>query len=78
VEIRETAAMNEQSMREILARKPFSPVVLLLSSGQSLTITHSENVLLTKTKLVVSYPDRDVVTWAPLLHITSVEMQETG
>ncbi len=67
--------MNETSMREILDRKPFTPVLVTLSSGQVLAITHPENVLLTKTKMVVSYPDRDVVTWAPLPHITSVEMQ---
>jgi len=74
----ETNLMNEQSMREILIRKPFTPVIITLSSGQSLTITHPENVLLTKTKLVVSYPDRDIVTWAPLLHITSVDIKEAA
>jgi len=70
--------MNEQSMRKILGRKPFLPIVITLSSGQSLTITHPENVLLTKTKIAVSYPERDIITWAPLLHITSVESPQAA
>ena len=68
--------MNEKSMREILQRRPFVPIVVTLSSGQKLTIDHPENVLLTKTKMVVSYPERDVITWAPLLHVTSVESRQ--
>ncbi len=65
--------MNETNMREILDRKPFSPLKLTLSSGQVVMILHPENVLLTKTKMVISYPEQDVITWAPLLHVTSVE-----
>ena len=68
--------MNEKNMREILERRPFVPVVIRLSSGQQLTIDHPENVLLTRTKIVVSYPERDVVTWAPLLHVASVESHQ--
>ena len=65
--------MNEKNMRELLDRRPFLPLTITLSSGQTLTISHPENVLLTKTKIVVSYPERDLVTWAPLLHVASVE-----
>lgn len=65
--------MNEKNMREILDRRPFAPIKLVLSSGQELTIDHPENVLLTKTKIVVSYPEQDLVTWAPLLHVSSVQ-----
>ncbi len=65
--------MNEKNMRELLARKPFMPLTIMLSSGQSLTISHPENVLLTKTKIVVVFPDKDLVTWAPLLHVAAVE-----
>ena len=68
--------MNEKSMREIIERRPFVPVVVTLSSGQTLTIDHPENVLLTKTKMVVSYPERDMITWAPLLYVATVESHQ--
>jgi len=70
---REGLSMNEANMRGILGRRPFTPLKIVLSSGQELTIDHPENVLLTKTKMVVSYPERDIITWAPLLHVASVE-----
>jgi len=57
--------MNEKNMLEILDRRSFVPVRITLSSGQVVTIDHPENVLLTKTLIVVSYPERDLVTWAP-------------
>ena len=60
-------------MQEILDRRPFKPIKIVLSSGQELTIDHPENVLLTKTKMVVGYPERDIITCAPLLHVASVE-----
>lgn len=68
--------MNERNMREFLDKKPFLPLKVTLSSGQVVEITHPENVLLTKTKLVVAYPQDDIVSVSPLLHITNVEYSE--
>ena len=68
--------MNERNMREILDRRPFSPIKIVLSSGQEVVVTHPENVLLTKTKMVVSYPEKDLITWLPLLNVAGVEAVE--
>ena len=65
--------MNETNMRENLDNKPFLPLKVTLSSGKVVEITHPENVLLTKTKLVVADPRNDIVSVSPLLHIANVE-----
>ncbi len=70
--------MNETNMREFLDRRPFLPLKITLSSGQVVNIDHPENVLLTKTKLVVAYPQIDLVSVAPLLHVTNVEYTESA
>ena len=69
--------MNETNMREFLNNKPFLPLKVTLSSGKVVEIKHPENVLLTKTKLVVAYPQDDIVSVSPLLHIAYVEYFET-
>jgi hypothetical protein len=70
--------MNETNMRQFLECQPFLPLRITLSSGQVVVITHPENVLLTKTKLVVVYPQSDVVSVSPLLHVANVEYAETA
>ena len=69
-------AMNEKNMREFLDKRPFLPLRITLSSGQVVTVEHPENVLITKTKLVVVYPKEDIVSVSPLLHIANVEYSE--
>ncbi len=69
-------AINEKNMREFLDKQPFLPLKITLSSGQVVTVEHSENVLITKTKLVVVYPKEDIVSVSPLLHVANVEYSE--
>ena len=45
--------MTVQTFREMLARRPFQPVKLTLSSGQVFEIRHPEMALLTRTSLLV-------------------------
>ena len=47
-----------------------------MSSGQSHLVKHPENVVLTKTKIVIVDPELDSVAVCALLHVTSVEMQQ--
>jgi hypothetical protein len=44
--------MTVQTFREMLARSPFQPVKLTLSSGQAYEIRHPEMALLTRTSLL--------------------------
>jgi hypothetical protein len=47
------ANMTVQTFREMLARRPFQPVKLTLSSGQSYEIRHPETAFLTRTSILV-------------------------
>lgn len=68
--------MNERNVREFLNKRPFVPLKVTLSSGQVVTIDYPENVLMTKTKLVVVYPHEDLVSVSPLLHVANVQYVE--
>ncbi|MDZ4851623.1 MAG: hypothetical protein SGI77_20225 [Pirellulaceae bacterium] len=70
--------MNEQSMRHFLNVMPFEPFVVVLSSGQRYEVRHPENVLLSKTKIVIMNPDADTVAVCGLLHVATVETQQTA
>lgn len=45
--------MTVQTFRELLARRPFQPVRLTLSSGQTFEIRHPEMALLTRTSILI-------------------------
>lgn len=45
--------MTVQTFRERLARRPFQPVRVTLSSGQAFEIRHPEVALLTRTSLLI-------------------------
>jgi hypothetical protein len=45
--------MTVQTFREMLARRPFQPVKIILSSGQAYEIRHPEVAMLTRTSLLV-------------------------
>ena len=70
--------MTVQTFREMLARRPFQPVKVVLSSGQSYEIRHPEMAMLTRSDLLVGVdPDRDGVPAEfrilSLLHVTAIE-----
>jgi hypothetical protein len=45
--------MTVQRFREMLSRRPFQPVKVTLSSGQSFEIRHPEMAMLTRTSLLI-------------------------
>jgi hypothetical protein len=47
------ANMTVQTFCEMLARRPFQPVKLTLSSGQSFEIRHPEMAFLTRTSILI-------------------------
>jgi hypothetical protein len=70
--------MTVQTFREMLARRPFMPVKLTLSSGQSFEIRHPEMALLTRTSILIGVDLADDGIPAEfkiisLLHVTSLE-----
>ena len=69
--------MNAEAIRKLLNIKPFEPLEVELSSGQVWTVTHPENVILTKNTLVVVDPPTDMVQWISLIHVVAVTCQST-
>ncbi len=70
--------MTIQTFREMLGRRPFQPVRVVLSSGQSYEIRHPELALLTRTTLLVGVDIADDGVPAEfkilsLLHVTAIE-----
>jgi hypothetical protein len=74
--------MTLQVFREMLARRPFQPVRLVVSSGQSYEIRHPEMVFLTRTDILVGTGAADDGIPAEfkivsLLHVTAIEPIES-
>lgn len=70
--------MTVQTSREMLARRPFQPVKLILSSGQTFEIWHPEMALLTRTSILVGTDLAEDGVPAEfkiisLLHVTAIE-----
>jgi hypothetical protein len=70
--------MTVQTFKELLARRPFQPLRLILSSGQSYEIRHPEMALLTRTDILVGTGVADdgvpsEVKILSLLHVTAIE-----
>jgi hypothetical protein len=70
--------MTVQTFREMLARRPFQPVKLTLSSGQSYEIRHPEMAMLTRTSILVGVDLAEDGVPAEfkilsLLHVTAIE-----
>ncbi|HVS35598.1 MAG TPA: hypothetical protein VMS17_08450 [Gemmataceae bacterium] len=69
--------MNSDAIQKLLNIKPFEPLEVGLSSGQVWTITHPENVILTKSTLVLVDPPTDTVQWISLIHVVAVRRRQS-
>jgi len=65
--------MNMDSIREFIRREPFEPFVIRLSNGESHAVRHPECVAITRTKVVVTYPEEDRVVHCGLVQVNAVE-----
>lgn len=70
--------MTVQTFREMLARRPFQPVKLTLSSGQSFEIRHPEMAMLTRSDILIGVDVAEDGVPAEfkivsLLHVASIE-----
>jgi len=75
--------MTVQTFRDLLAKRPFRPFRVVLSSGRSYEVRHPEMAWITKTDLLVGIGDEDDEVPAEfkmcsLLHITAVEPLTTA
>ncbi|NBT13937.1 MAG: hypothetical protein EBS56_10225 [Planctomycetia bacterium] len=65
--------MTMETIREFIRHEPFEPFVIRLANGEVHEVLQPECVALTKTKVVVTYPDEDRVVHCGLIHVNSVE-----
>ena len=64
--------MNADAIRELLARQPFEPFEIVMSSGQVHAIKHPEFIILTPSRAVVVDPVLDRVADLSLKHVTEL------
>ena len=65
--------MNQEAIRELLKRRPFAPFQIKLSNGETYDARHPECAILTKSGVVIGYPDSDCLMICSYLHIAGVE-----
>ena len=70
--------MTVQTFREMLARRPFQPVRLTMSSGQTYEVRHPEMAMLTRTSILIGVDLAEDGVPAEfkivsLLHVTAIE-----
>jgi hypothetical protein len=70
--------MTLETLRAMLTRRPFEPMRVKTSNGETFVIRHPEMASLAKSAMVIVHPDAkgkpsDKVEYVSYLHITSVE-----
>jgi hypothetical protein len=70
--------MNSDTIREMLQRRPFEPLCLRLSNGESHEIRHPECAVIGKNKVLVYYPNEDRFVFVALIHVDSVEILQSA
>lgn len=74
--------MTVQTFRDLLHERPFRPFRVVMSSGQSYEVRHSEMAMITKMDLLVGLEAEDDGIPArfkicSMLHVTAVEPLES-
>ena len=75
--------MRADELRELLDRRPFEPIRLHISSGQTVDIKHPELAFVTRSLVVVGVTESDerVADYAVhynLLHVVKIEPLNAG
>lgn len=65
--------MIADSLKEMLASRPFESFEIVMSSGQRHRVKHPECAIVTKTQMVIVDPEKDAVSIHQLLHVATVE-----
>ena len=74
--------MTVDTFRELLARRPFKPFRLVMSSGQAYEVRHPEMAMLTRSDMLVGTDVEDGVPAefkiCSLLHVATIEPIDQG
>lgn len=71
--------MTAETFRELLKRSPFDPLRIIMTTGETYTITQPNYVLVTARSLVLALPDPthpegERMAFCSYLHIAHVEI----
>ena len=64
--------MTLESIRDLLAREPFQPLRIVMSSGEAFIINRPGTVMPLKTDLFVALDDGEHFRFLPYLHIATI------
>ncbi len=70
--------MTKDEWKELLAREPFVPLRVRLSSGEKFDIHDPQSVALMKHQLFVALPDGEHWAFIRFLHVASVQSITNG
>ena len=66
-------AINADTIREWLHRRPFEPFELRLSNGEAYQVRYPEVVAIGKNRIAVVDPETDRFVHVALIHINSIQ-----
>ncbi len=61
--------LNAEAILVLSHRRPFEPFEIHLTNGEKHAIRHPEQVIVTRNRLIIGYPERDRVVITALLHV---------
>jgi len=70
--------MSVSDIRELLARDPFEPFRIRVTSGDAYAVRDPQSVALMKTRLFVALPGGDAWVFVPFLHVAALESAKNG
>ena len=75
--------MRPEELKEIIDRRPFQPIRLHMSNGETVDIAHPDAAVVARTLVVVGLGVNakgiaDRTTWFNLLHIVKLEQLNNG
>ena len=75
--------MSTAVLKDLMARRPFEPFRIRLSSGDSYDVRHPEMALLLRSGIYVAVANGDddlpeQAVWCSLLHVAAVEPLSAG
>jgi len=65
--------MSAEEIRELLAKDPFEPFRLRLSSGDGYDIVDPQSVAVMRNRIFVALPGGEKWVFIPFLHIAAIE-----
>lgn len=65
--------MNSETILELLRRRPFEPLTVYLTNGDSFQVRYPDQAIVVKTRMVIGDPETDRIQICALLHIARIE-----